>query len=122
MGAVLLLTLLISLCLLNIRALTELTEGLCTRLDTVGELCASGRFPEAEKELRAVLAEWTGAEPYTHIFLRHSETDGVTEAFYDALDAVLSREADSTRAALEALCARLRTIQAMDRIRWGSVF
>ena len=75
----------------------------------------------AEDALHEAIELWYGAENYTHIMIRHSEVDSATDAFYAALETILTRDADAAESAIECLKAHLRSIASMEHVSIKSV-
>ena len=62
------------------------------------------------------------AENYTHIMIRHAEVDSATDAFYAALEPILTHDADAAESAIECLKAHLQSIGSMEHVSFRSVF
>ena len=65
---------------------------------------------------------WLGADGYTHIFIRHSEIDSTTDAFFELMSDVRSGDAQSASGAYEKLAAHLDSLYTMERVTLGSIF
>ena len=72
--------------------------------------------------LREAIERWYGAENYTHIMIRHAEVDSATDAFYAALEPILTHDADAAESAIECLKAHLQSIGSMEHVSFRSVF
>ena len=69
------------------------------------------------------LREFTGGlEGYTHIFIRHSEIDSTTDAFFELMSDVRSGDAESAAGSYEKLLAHLSSLYTMERVTLGSIF
>lgn len=66
--------------------------------------------------------DWLGADGYTHIFIRHSEIDSTTDAFFELMSDVRSGDAQSASGAYEKLAAHLDSLYTMERVTLGSIF
>ena len=53
--------------------------------------------------------------------IRHSEVDSATDAFYAALETILTRDADAAESAIECLKAHLRSIASLEHVSIKSV-
>lgn len=84
--------------------------------------CESGDFDGAEEHLRAAIDTWNSKEGYTHIFIRHAEIDSTSDAFYELLSDVSSKDASSAVGAYEKVLSHLLSIYTMERITLGSIF
>ena len=74
----------------------------------------------AEHELILALDSWLNAEAYTHVFLRHSEIDTTTDAYYEALSAI-HEKSESTIALLSKARYHIKSILSMEQVTFKSV-
>lgn len=116
-----LLILMIALLLYNIRTLDALIEGVETHVCRSSAALARGDSKLAASELETAMELWYEAEPYTHIFVRHSEIDAVADAFFELNAALRGGDAQEKEAYLRLLY-HLDSVQRMDHLRWGSIF
>ena len=82
----------------------------------------AGQFTDAEASLRRAIDRWIAADGYTHIFIRHSEIDSATDAFYDLLSDVKARDTESAVGSTEKVMAHLQGLVGMERPTLGSIF
>lgn len=108
--------------LLNIRYMEGFIGGLGGMIDESRAYCEAGDLAGAEELLRSAIDEWNAADSYTHIFIRHSEIDSASDAFYELLSYVASGDADGASGAYEKLSAHLSSLYTMERVTPGSVF
>ena len=99
----------------NLNYLREFTGVLEEQLALSRAYCNAGRFDLAEE----VLSE---ADGYTHIFIRHSEIDSTTDAFFELMSDVRSGDAESAAGSYEKLLAHLSSLYTMERVTLGSIF
>ena len=59
---------------------------------------------------------------YTHIFIRHSEINSTTEAFFQFRSDIGSGDADAAEGSYGLLSETLRSIMTMEQISLGSIF
>ena len=83
--AALLLALLIVCAVWNISAVNSLTCDIIACVDRSEEAVLRGDGQLARASLERGLTLWLKADSYTHIFIRHSEIDNTTDAFYEAM-------------------------------------
>ncbi|MGI6027356.1 MAG: DUF4363 family protein [Candidatus Scatomorpha sp.] len=107
---------------INLNYLKNFTGGLEEQLELSRAYCDSGRFDLAEDVLAEAADEWLGADGYTHIFIRHSEIDSTTDAFFELMSDVRSGDAQSAAGSYEKLLARLSSLYTMERVTLGSIF
>ena len=112
----------LGLSLWNVRHLDAFTEGLQATLDLSRERWAAGEARSAAALVEEALADWHGAEGYTHIFIRHTEVDSATDAFYDLLAALSEEDGAAAGRSYERLSAHLRSIDTMEHVTVKSVF
>ena len=106
----------------NLRYLRDFTGGLGETLELSRAYCEAGQFELAEQELEKAAQAWLGADGYTHIFIRHSEIDSTTDAFFELMSDVRSGDAQSASGAYEKLAAHLDSLYTMERVTLGSIF
>ena len=119
--AVLLLVLLFVLTLVNIQVVDRLTGTLLDMLDTAELDIQNENLDAAAQKAQAAAELWLQADAYTHIFIRHSEIDSTTDAFYELLIQLQSGESGGALGALSLLRAHLTSIAGMEHISLGSV-
>lgn len=101
-------------------------DGLTTELSITLEKSRSAAETLDSKRARELFEEslrlWLDAEQYTHIFIRHSEIDAITDAFYE-LSAVLDNDDRKERAAaFDKLRYHLDSVNSMEKPSLGSIF
>lgn len=119
-GSVILL--LIAGAVINVLHLRALSSSLTEHIQNAQTASAEEIFDRAEKELRAALDTWLDADGYTHIFIRHSEIDSTSDAFYDALSCIAEQDGDGAVAACEKLQYHIDSIVSMEYVTLKSVF
>lgn len=117
-----LLLLLVFASLWNIRRIDALTGELETLLRRSEQAALDGSFPQAESIASDALARWLASDSYTHIFIRHSEIDSTSDAFYELLERVAEHDADGLPSAYEKLLYHLDSIASMEHVSIGSIF
>ena len=121
-AAALILTLLGTGAFFNVRHLDSLTQHLVCQIEASRVLCEAGDALAARESLQNALDDWNQSENYTHIVLRHSEVDAVSEDFYDLCSCLDGGDTDSAPGLYDKLTARLLSITAMEHLTWKSVF
>lgn len=120
--AALTILLLIVSSIVNVIYLQKMTADMTQHITDASEACNDEDFMTAHSELTAALRIWLDADDYTHIFIRHSEIDSTSDAFYDAFDAIRCRDGGAASAALEKLSYHLTSILTMEYVTIRSVF
>ena len=116
-----LLILMAALLLYNIRTLDALIEMVEAHVCRSSAALEGGDSNLAASELETAMKLWQEAEPYTHIFVRHSEVDAVADAFFELNAALRGGEANKREAYLQLLY-HLDGVEQMDHLRLGSIF
>ena len=120
--AALLLLLLIAGAALDLRTLDKTAAQLTERIRLSQTFAESGDTDAAAEKLADALGIWLRAGGYTHIFLRQSETDAVSDAFFDLQEALLSGETDTLPALYGKLLYHLNSACGAEHLTPGSIF
>jgi hypothetical protein len=115
------LALLLSLAICNVHYLDRQIELLLENVDKAGELADDGDFDGAEDYLRLAISQWQDMELYSHILIRHSESDSACDAFYEYLSCIVSHD-EGGAGSLEKLRFHLMGIEEMEHPTLGSIF
>ena len=68
--------------MLNIRASEKIVSSLMSEVDAAYAQLKSGDSKSAAETLDKAIEHWLTLDGYTHIFIRHSEINSTTEAFF----------------------------------------
>ena len=78
---------------------------------------------EASMKLLAKASDrWLELDSYTHIFIKHTEIDSATDAFFDMLSDVSSGDADAALGSYRKLDAHLASLVSAEKLSFGSIF
>lgn len=108
--------------LYNVSYLDGKVQALEAMVDSSAELVREGNYAAAADTLRRAIDTWNGMESYTHIFIRHSETDSATDAFYEYLSDITAMDGGSAAGSYQKLRAHLESIANMEHVTIGSIF
>jgi len=108
------------LSMMNIRYIENKTQALEGDIETAEKLYFSGDKEGAVSDITASLDAWLSWDSYSHIMLRHSEIDIITDAYYDLLSE-LQCENETPEASFEKVKEELRSIATKERITLGSI-
>lgn len=122
LAAALILALMFAGCLLNARHVDRLTGELIARTDEVCALAVRGETERALSAAEEAEALWQAADAYTSVFVRHTESDAVSDAFGDLFSALYVGDAAAARGETRKLQNHLREIARMERINFGTIF
>ena len=106
----------------NVQYLEKLTDSLSENVAQAQSACSAENYSTAQTHLANALKEWLDADEYTHVFIRHSEIDTTSDAFYEALGAILTEEQGESIAALKKLSYHLDSVLSMETVTLRSVF
>ena len=89
------LILLYALCAWNTAYIHNTTDSLYSHIEASREHFSSGEWEQARQELYTALEAWEKPGSYTHVALRHSEIDSITDDFYDLLSHLYDQSPES---------------------------
>lgn len=118
----LLLLLIFSGVLINIRINERIVSSLINEVDMSYENLKNGNEDKAMQQLDTAIEHWLDLDGYTHIFIRHSEINSTTDAFYGFRSDVGSGDADAANGSYGLLKETLLSLMTMEQISLGSVF
>jgi hypothetical protein len=118
----LLLLLIFSGVLVNIRINERIVSSLINEIDMSYENLKNGNKDKAMQQLDTAIEHWLNLDGYTHIFIRHSEINSTTDAFYGFRSDVGSGDADAANGSYGLLKETLLSLMTMEQISLGSVF
>ena len=116
-----LLVLLFGICLANLGYVDSLIDGICDHVESSADALRDGDTNLAVSELETAIELWSRAENYTHVFIRHSEIDAVTDEFYSLKSSLVGSQAAGEEDYLQLLY-HLENVEKMEQLRLGSIF
>ena len=108
--------------LYNIHVMDEKIGSLRADVGKAYESAQNSDFEDAERQLRSAADRWLGMDEYTHIFIRHTEIDSATDAFFDMLSDIASKDAESAEGSDRKLDAHLKSLITIEHLSFGSIF
>lgn len=118
--AVFILLALLALSVMNVRHIENKTTTLTEEIEEAEELYRSGDSEGSAVSVQSSLKSWLGWETYSHIMLRHSEIDLVTDAYFGLLSEIESGDT-VPEASFGALIEKLNDIVNKERVSLGSL-
>ena len=118
--AIALLILMLGTLLGNIRYLDGLVEGIESAVCRSCSAWERGETILSVSELETAMTAWQSAANYAHIFLRQSEIDAVSDAFFDLFASLRAEEPQSAEAFLRLLY-HLDSLERMDKLQLSSI-
>ena len=105
----------------NLIYLHGMAESLRSDVSLSRECAEAEEYDKAAEALENALDTWLSAESYTHIFIRHSEIDSTTDAFYELKEALLNED-PGCAGAYDRLIYHIDSIEGMEQFTFGSIF
>ena len=105
----------------NARCLDDEVNALLADAEAAETLAGQGDFSGAAGALRTSMEEWETLERRARVFIHHTETDSVSDAYFEALDCLLSGDA-GFQGSLERLRFHLSDLCEGEHVSWASVF
>ena len=105
----------------NAHRLDESINALLADAETAETFAEQGDFSEAVRALRGSMEEWEKLERRARVFIHHTETDSVSDAYFEALDCLLSGDA-GFMGSLERLRFHLSDLCEEEHVSWSTVF
>lgn len=118
--AIITILLLIVASLINIFHLNRLIDSMSTHINAAIFALNIGDISIAESELNNALKIWLNSNKYTHVFIRHTEIDAITDAYFDALAAIKSKN-NSAITLMEQTKYHLESILSIEKLSLESV-
>lgn len=118
--AIITILLLIVASLINIFHLNRLIDSMSTHINAAIFALNVGDISIAESELNNALKIWLNSNKYTHVFIRHTEIDAITDAYFDALAAIKSKN-NSAITLMEQTKYHLESILSIEKLSLESV-
>ena len=106
----------------NQHRLETLTSSLDTLVEEAYASARNGLWQQAAHAAQEAEAQWTDADLYTHIFIRHTDIDALTAAFCDCRGAIAGRDEGDILGSFLRLSAGLHSLLDMETLSAGSVF
>lgn len=82
----------------------------------------SGDFDKSQKMLEGACDKWLSLDAYTHVFIKHTEIDSTTDAFFDMLSDISEENTDAALGSCKKLCAHLDSLVSSEKLSFGSIF
>jgi hypothetical protein len=108
--------------LVNVRALDRISDSIERLIDEVERGADIGAWDAAERAAESAVSFWESRGAYTHIVLRHSITEDVSDKLADLVTSVYSRESGLSAGAAKSARARVKSMKDIEHISMGSIF
>ena len=105
---------------ININVNDRMLLSLEDEVKSAYESAVNGDFDNAQMQLKSASEHWLSLDGYTHVFIRHSEIDALTDAFFE-FEASLCEDVSSYKGDYDKLMAHLESIRTMEHLSFGSI-
>lgn len=119
---ILILAVLFAASLYNVKYLEYKIGALVGIVEEANLAAEQQNYKAAAETLQKAINSWEAMDGYTHIFIRHSEIDGTTDAFYELKSELLAADLGAAAGAYGKLQAHLNSLITMEQVSLGSVF
>lgn len=120
--AVIILCALLLISAADINHLNDLMNDIIMHLDYISMYCLQEDYYSADTELSKAMILWANEKNYTAVFLRQSETDGLTNLFYELKLALKKGEPAESVIRINQLYQRCQMLFDAERLSFHSVF
>ena len=108
--------------LINIGGIVKLTDSLTDTVSKSAEYSGGEDWEKAIYYIEQAIKEWNDNDSYTHIVLRHSEIDTLSDALYEYMSDVYEKNKDAAKGSSAKVLYHIESLTQMERIRFGSIF
>ena len=108
--------------LVNIKVASNVILSLEEEVATAYESAEKGDFDRAKPQLDAAVEHWMSLDGYTHIFIRHSEINSTTEAYFQLKSDIYAEDMGAVEGSYGLLMATLDSLMTMEQLSLGSIF
>lgn len=117
-----LLILILALSLINTRAITNICDDLKDAVAQAGEAAEAGDWGESTRLINSAISLWQSHDVYTHIVLRHTDIETLSDDFFELSEHINSQDTGSVRSAVRLVQEHLTGIVEMESFKPGSIF
>ena len=108
--------------LVNIHVASNIILSLEDDVAAAYESAQYGDFDRAKPLLDAAVEHWMSLDGYTHIFIRHSEINSTTEAYFQLKSDIYAEDMGAVEGSYGLLMATLDSLMTMEQLSFGSIF
>ena len=106
----------------NLTHLNQTANQISDHIDYCVQYCSRDDYVSANTEILKAIQVWENAEHYTHVFVRHSEIDSISDLFYDAQSAIQGQQKHEAKCMLAKLKHHANSLVSMERVSIGTIF
>lgn len=108
--------------IVNIHVASNIILDLKEDVTVAYESAQKGDFDRAKPQLDAAVEHWMSLDGYTHIFIRHSEINSTTEAYFQLKSDIYAEDMGAVEGSYGLLMATLDSLMTMEQLSFGSIF
>ena len=108
--------------LVNIKVAGNIILSLEEDVTAAYESAEKGDFDRAKPQLDAAVEHWMSLDGYTHIFIRHSEINSTTEAYFQLKSDIYAEDMGAVEGSYGLLMDTLDSLMTMEQLSLGSIF
>ena len=108
--------------IVNIHVASNIILDLKEDVTAAYESAQKGDFDRAKPQLDAAVEHWMSLDGYTHIFIRHSEINSTTEAYFQLKSDIYAEDMGAVEGSYGLLMATLDSLMTMEQLSFGSIF
>ena len=106
----------------NLTHLNNTVNQISNHLDYCTQYCSQDDYASANTEILKAMQVWENTEHYTHVFIRHSEIDAISDLFHDVQSAIQSQEKYEAKCMLSKLQHHADSLVNMEKVTLGTIF
>ena len=122
LAAAIILALLLTGVMVNIRVASNIILSLKEDVTAAYQCAEKGDFDRAKPQLDAAVEHWMSLDGYTHIFIRHSEINSTTQAYFQLKSDIYAEDMGAAKGSYGLLMATLDSLMTMEQLSLGSIF
>ena len=122
LAAAIILALLLTGVMVNIRVASNIILSLKEDITAAYQSAEKGDFDRAKPQLDAAIEHWMSLDGYTHIFIRHSEINSTTQAYFQLKSDIYAEDMGAVEGSYGLLMATLDSLMTMEQLSLGSIF
>lgn len=108
--------------LYNIHVMDNMVQTLESGVQASYNAAKENDYEKASKLIDKTVTDWLSRDGYTHIFIRHTEIDSATDAFFEYISDISAEDIDNAEGSFGMLMAHLDSLKTMEHISFGSIF
>ena len=121
LAAAIILALLLTGVMVNIRVASNIILGLKEDVTAAYQSAEKGDFDRAKPQLDAAVEHWMSLDGYTHIFIRHCEINSTTQAYFQLKSDIYAEDMGAAKGSYGLLMATLDSLMTMEQLSLGSI-